>query len=63
MRTNTFRIQQLLALIRKDGPSNEVLKQVVIALADEVISLERELDRVATVAARADRNARMGTFR
>ena len=63
MRTNTYRIQQMVALIRKEGPTNERLKEVIVLLADEVITLERELDRVATLAQRAERHARMGTFR
>ncbi len=63
MRTNTYRIQQMVALIRREGPTNELLKQVVCLLADEVITLERELDRVSAVAQRAERHASMGTFR
>jgi hypothetical protein len=53
----------MVALIRREGPTNELLKQVVCLLADEVITLERELDRVSAVAQRAERHARMGTFR
>lgn len=52
----------LLATIRKDGPTGDVLRQTVIALCDEVIHLQRELDQVKAMAQRSER-ARMGTFR
>jgi hypothetical protein len=53
------KLSHLVSAIRKDGPTNELLKETVILLADHIIDLQRELDRVQHVATRADRNSRM----
>jgi len=54
------RLQALVNAIRKEGPTNELLKQTVIMLADQVIAMQREIDRINSIASRADRNSRMG---
>lgn len=57
------RLQALISTIRKEGPTNEHLKQAVIMLADHVIDMQRELDQVSARAARAERMSRMGVMR
>jgi hypothetical protein len=60
---NIRRLQSLVALVQKEGPTNENLKQCVITLANEVIELQRELERVNSTASRAERNTRIGVRR
>ena len=60
---NIRKLQSLVGLIRTEGPTNENLKQCVVTLANEIIELQRELDRVNAIASRADRNTRVGLRR
>ena len=60
MMRNMMKAQQLAANIRKDGATIDNLKAMVITLADVVIELQREIDRVNAVASRADRQSRLG---
>jgi hypothetical protein len=60
---NYRKLQGLVELIRKEGPTNENLKNAVITLADEIVAMQRELDRVQAIASRADRNTRVGIRR
>jgi hypothetical protein len=60
---NIRKLQMVVDLIRREGPTNENLRQAVITLADQMAELQRELDRVQAVAQRADRNTRVGIRR
>ena len=57
---NYRKLQGLIAMIRRDGPTNELLKETVITLADQVVALQREIDQLNSIARRADRNSRTG---
>jgi hypothetical protein len=54
------RLHSLVMLAKTKEPTKQDLRDLIIALADEVIYLQRELDRINHLANRADRNARMG---
>lgn len=56
---NIRKLQSLSFAVRK-APTNENLIELVLMLADHVIELEREVDRLQHIANRADRNSRMG---
>lgn len=57
------RLQAMVSAIRKEGPTNDLMKQTIILLADHVVELHRELDQVSARAARAERMSRMGLVR
>lgn len=59
MRGNVMRVIQLTAAIRKQGPTDDLMKQVIVTLADEVIHLSRELETVRSMAQRAERQSRL----
>lgn len=59
MTRNLAKVVQLTKAIRAQGPTDDLLKQAVVALADEVVHLTRELETVRSQAQRADRNARI----
>jgi hypothetical protein len=63
MMVNIRKLQSLLKLVQAEGPTNENLKQCVITLANEVIEMSRELERVNATASRAERNNRIGVRR
>lgn len=61
----TRNLQKVLALtrqIRAEGPTDQLLKDVIVTLADEVVWLHRELETVRTTAARAERQSRMPVY-
>ena len=60
MTRHEVKILQLQRQLQQSGPTDQLLKDIVIALADEVIYLSRELETVRGTASRADRNARLG---
>ena len=53
------KLNSMKAAILKDGATNANNESVTLALIEAVISLQREIDQVNSVASRADRNARM----
>lgn len=62
----TRNLQKVLALtrqIRADGPTEQLLKETIVALADEVVWLHRELETVRGQASRAERQSRMPVYR
>jgi hypothetical protein len=62
MTRNLAKVMQLTAAIRKQGATDDLLKQVVLVLADEVVHLSRELETVRSVASRAERQSRMPIY-
>lgn len=60
---NIRKLQALLKVLQAEGPTNENLKQCVITLANEVVEMSRELERVNATASRAERNGRVGVRR
>lgn len=61
----TRNLQKVLALtrqIRAEGPTEQLLKDVIVALADEVVWLHRELETVRSTAQRAERQSRMPVY-
>jgi hypothetical protein len=59
MTNNLTKVIQLTKAIRSQGATDDLLKQVVLALADEVIHLHRELETVRSTASRAERQSRI----
>lgn len=57
------RLQSLINAIHKEGANETYLKQIVLLLADHVIDLQREVDRLEHIATQARRMSRMGGFR
>lgn len=57
------KLQSLVAAIRKDGPTEDNLKQTVLLLADHIIHLQHEVDRLEHIATQARRMSRMAGFR
>ena len=51
-------LQARAAAVRKE-PTQDNLVQLVLAMADHVIELEREVERLQAVATRAERQSRM----
>lgn len=62
MRGTYQQLQSLIRAIHKDGPTPDHLKNAVLLLIDEVIHLQRELDRVNIMAQRAEHQSR-GIYR
>ena len=60
MRTSITRIRQLVGQVEKEGPTVDNLRKLVVLLADEVITLHYEVDRLQSVANRAERMSRLG---
>ena len=60
MRTSITRIRQLVGQVEKEGPTVDNLRKLVVILADEVITLHYEVDRLQSVANRAERMSRLG---
>jgi len=56
-------LQLLTAAINRDGPTEALLKRAVLLLADQIIDLQREIDRVNALASRAERQSRIGGMR
>lgn len=56
---NIRKLQALVAAVRKEPTAHEHLVPLVLAMADHVIELEREVDRLQAVATRAERQSRM----
>ena len=57
-----MKILQLQRQLQQSGPTDQLLKDIVIALADEVIYLSRELETVRGTASRAERQSRMPMY-
>lgn len=59
MTRNLAKVVALTKAIQQQGATDDLLKQVVLALADEIIHLSRELETVRSTATRADRQSRI----
>lgn len=59
MTRNLSKVIQLTKAIRSQGATEDLLKQVVLALADEVIHLNHEIETVRGTATRAMHQSRM----
>jgi hypothetical protein len=62
MTRNLQKIMALTRAIRAQGATDDLLKETVVTLADEVVRLHHELETVRSTATRAERQSRMPVY-